>query len=96
MTIAEAKKALDRPLRFGDAEQIAAIKVVEADARAESILSSCKHDAQCPRCKGDAYIDCICDCGDKHERRCPECRGTGTKSGACAACVAEAAAVKAA
>jgi DnaJ-class molecular chaperone len=74
MTFNKAQYILKlRPLLFGDAEQIQAVRYLQA-------FSASKEDgtSACPQCDGAGMVECECsDCGDIHERDCPECDGQG-------------------
>lgn len=88
MTLPEAQQALSGKLVFGNATQIEALKVLEIEARVQSILNACAHEITCPRCKGEGYLDCVCsECGDRHERECPQCKGEHVLPRPCEDCV---------
>lgn len=68
MSTTEARAALKRPLVFGDAKQIAAIKFLAQEAE--------ERETDCTACEGTG--ECTCSgCGADHE--CGRCDGTGKK-----------------
>jgi RecJ-like exonuclease len=71
MTVAEARAVIvDKPLRFGDDEQI----------KAHNLLIYAKEfegsDIPCSECDGEGTH--TCDCGHVHD--CEECGGSGQRS----------------
>ena len=77
MDFRQAKNLLsDRPLLFGDDEQIKAVKWLNAVGLALDFRK--EQDEICQKCDGDGELDCHCSsCGDEHTKHCPECDGTG-------------------
>ena len=69
MTVAEAKRILEKPLRFGDPEQIEAHALLIWAKELED-----SDEITCAECDGDGTH--TCDCGDVHD--CAECAGSGT------------------
>ena len=59
-----------RPLRFGDPEQVGAMKYLQNLNSAYGLLASCKH-ARCCFCEGSGMEPCGCQV-------CDSCGGSGT------------------
>jgi RecJ-like exonuclease len=81
MDATTAKKALNRPLTFGDRDQIAAIAFEQQVAEAvERAMADPHEDVQitCRLCDGEGRTEC-CECG--HMRDCEECDGEGHYTG---------------
>lgn len=63
-----------KPLVFGNAEQIRAVRYLERFERDGE-----EQELRCPKCNGEGEVDCECDsCGDVHSKECSECDGEGT------------------
>lgn len=77
MDVAEAKTLLSKPLKFGDSEQIMAVRFLEKVDFCKEKIADCKnvHNVSnlCDECGGSGL--CECDCGDEHD--CGECDGEG-------------------
>ena len=69
MTVGEAKRRLEeKPLRFGDAEQIEAHSLLIWALELEDV-----DEVPCSECDGEGLH--TCSCGDEHD--CEECGGSG-------------------
>lgn len=74
-TINGARKALHGLLRFGDTQQIAAVRFVESAEAVADMIGDCPHgSAVCWVCEGAGGCP---TCGNK----CQECGGTGVDGG---------------
>jgi RecJ-like exonuclease len=67
MNEAEAKRALRRPLKFGDDEQIRAIRFLGA---VDTAVEQIKESPECEECQGDGRAL-------QHELGCEDCGGSG-------------------
>lgn len=81
MDVGEAKALLSKPLKFGDSEQIMAVRFLEKVDHCKEKIKGCQHvhdvSKLCDECKGSGL--CECDCGDEHE--CGGCAGEGMTNG---------------
>lgn len=79
-TVADAKKTLVPPLKFGDETQIAALEILSAVEECVDAIWACEHEprgirngGKCRTCSGSG--DCACDnCG--HTHTCKACDGS--------------------
>jgi len=83
MPLIDVIRALLRPLRFGDPDQIKAVDMLgEVQACIEAIEACPHRHRRCPTCKGTGEADCEClECGNLHYAKCYDCEGTGEESG---------------
>jgi hypothetical protein len=74
MTLKEARRTLEHP-RFGDEQQVAAVRFLEACEAALSEMDKMelKFDPTCGDCKGSGMHRCECD----NEHECYRCDGKG-------------------
>lgn len=83
-SIEEAKARLDRPLRFGDPEQIEAVTYLAQWEQAKEAIARCRTaghahaEGECTNCDGEGRCQCL-NC--RHVHDCGECEGTGWEDG---------------
>ena len=84
MTPQKARAELQRPLVFGNPEQIRAIEVLESIEQCVTAILGCAHahsqHAKCQNCNGSGECRCF-DCDKHHD--CGKCDGSGKSDVRC-------------